>query len=486
MDSCPLDCERCGAAIPEDAPFGRCPACGRACDSLVTIAETEIAVSDTSVTEDSSLATRHDNKRLRQDPGTTKLDVNGQWEPPLPEEIDRLLPDKYEVTGLLGRGGMGAVYRGRQLDLDRNVAIKVLPEAVSLRDDHGAPENRVEFIARFELEAKSMARMDHPAILTIYDFGRTHNGQLYFVMEFVDGLDLSQFLEANDGRIEWSRALAILADVLEALDCAHSHGIIHRDIKPANVLISHKGRVKIGDFGIAKHISVTGNTSFDSFTSPNIAMGTPAYAAPELYQPGTSVDHRVDLYAVGAMLFHLLTGAPPRGQFRLPSSVIQGLDKRVDSIIGRALQPDPVDRYQTAREFLVDVQRLLPAHRMVSANQTGKPEANEVPADLEYPPENVQFTVYRPRQLSLEETKLETLLVFTHLEDNPLVSENDLSPLEQVRREAQEVLGEKLRDYADKTKDSLASIPREAEITLLPSAGGRSPFHSTNAELFLD
>ncbi|MCC6884147.1 MAG: serine/threonine protein kinase, partial [Verrucomicrobiales bacterium] len=147
------------------------------------------------------------------------------WRPPGAEELALMLP-QYEIECLLGRGGMGAVYQGRQVELDRPVAIKILPADLD-SDGH-------DFAGRFKLEARAMARLKHPGIVTVYDFGQTAEGLLYFVMEFVAGVDV-QHMIGREGRLHSADAIAIAAHVCEALHYAHSHGIIHRDIKPANV-----------------------------------------------------------------------------------------------------------------------------------------------------------------------------------------------------------------------------------------------------------
>ena len=169
----------------------------------------------------------------------------GGWTPPTVEELHDLLP-QYEIDSILGQGGMGAVYKGRQGALERPVAIKVLPETLIDGDeDH-------QYIERFKLEARAMANLDHPAIISVYDFGQTSAGQLYFVLEFIDGMDIEQYIHASGGKVDPEHAIAIVSHVLDALDYAHSKGIVHRDIKPANVLINTEGKVKIADFGLAK------------------------------------------------------------------------------------------------------------------------------------------------------------------------------------------------------------------------------------------
>ncbi|MBL9150954.1 MAG: protein kinase [Verrucomicrobiales bacterium] len=274
------------------------------------------------------------------------------WEPPSPEVLQRLLP-QYEITGILGRGGMGAVYKGRQAKLDRPVAIKVLPETFTQGEDE------LNFAARFLQEARAMARLDHPAIISVYDFGETADGQLYFVMEFIDGMDIHQYLHHHGGRLPQEQALAIVAHVLDALEYAHTHGIVHRDIKPANILLNHEGRVKIADFGLAKRLGDGSGDSVAALTMTNVAVGTPDFVAPEALESGRTVDHRADLYAVGVMLYQLLTGKLPRGSFQPPSVLVPDIDPRIDDIVTKATASDPDYRYPTASAIRADLDRIF-------------------------------------------------------------------------------------------------------------------------------
>lgn len=261
------------------------------------------------------------------------------WQPPSVEHLQQLLP-QYEITEIIGHGGMGAVYKGRQTQLDRPVAIKLLPE--SLQDDEDG-----SFVERFKLEARAMAKLDHPAIISVHDFGVTTEGHLYFVMEFIDGMDLQQYLQASGGKLEPEAAVAIISHVLDALDYAHKHGIVHRDIKPANVLINSEGRVKIADFGLAKQVGGEGA----GLTMSNVAMGTPDFIAPEALLDSAASDGRADLYAVGVMLYQMLTGRLPRGMFKLPSEDDASIDPRFDDIIAAAMEPNPEQRIPAAADF---------------------------------------------------------------------------------------------------------------------------------------
>jgi serine/threonine protein kinase len=285
--------------------------------------------------------------------------TGGGWrgEPPGPEELQRMLP-QYEIQMLIGRGGMGAVYKGVQLSLERLVAIKLLPPAIEQQDS--------AFAERFKNEAKLMGRMNHPAIVSVYDFGRTTDGQLYFVMEFVDGTDVQRMI-AREGRLPPEHALAITAHLCDALGYAHKQGVVHRDIKPSNVLIDADGRVKVADFGLAK---ITNSAQNSGLTQTGMAMGTPDYVAPETLTLGVDVDGRADIYAVGVMLYQMLTGDIPRGMFRMPSQKFQSIDPRFDGIVRRALEHDREERYQTSFELRRDLDVILTTPFAVSGEKS--------------------------------------------------------------------------------------------------------------------
>ncbi len=287
----------------------------------------------------------------------------------LPEELQALLP-QYEITAILGRGGMGAVYKGRQAHLERDVAIKVLPETLTAEGDE------MNYAARFRQEARAMAKLDHPAIISVYDFGETVAGQLYFVMEFIDGMDIRQYLHQQGGRLSQNDSIAIIAHVLDALAYAHSHGIVHRDIKPANILLNREGRVKIADFGLAKHFDT--DDSALGLTMSHMAVGTPDFLAPESLEAGRKVDHRADLYVVGVMLYQLLTGKLPRGGFDLPSEMFPELDPRLDEIFVKAFSADPDYRYASASAVRADLDAVLSQPRSRVEMEAAKPQPVKV------------------------------------------------------------------------------------------------------------
>ncbi len=300
------------------------------------------------------------------------------WEPPSPESLQEMLPH-YEILGILGRGGMGAVYRGRQIRLNRDVAIKVLPETLT----RGVDEE-LKFAERFELEAQAMAKFNHPSIVSVFDFGETAEGQLYFVMEFVEGMDIHQYLRENGGSISQEYALSITAHVLDALEYAHARGIIHRDIKPANILLNTEGQVKIADFGLAKAFGDAEDSDKPALTMSNVALGTPDFVAPEALDGDAIPDHRADLYAVGVMLYQMLTGKIPRGQFPMPSEVVSELDPRVDEIVQQAMQFNPGDRFPSASSMRIALDPVISAP--ISRLQTiQKESATSTPRKSENP-----------------------------------------------------------------------------------------------------
>jgi hypothetical protein len=282
-------------------------------------------------------------------------------EPLTVDALQRHLPD-YEVLQLVGRGGMGAVYRGRQLRLDRIVAIKVLPPEIAAGE--------IQYRERFKREARAMAQLKHPGIVAVHDAGETRDGLLYFVMEFVDGTDVGRLL-ASLGRMAPGEAVRIAANVCDALAYAHERGVVHRDIKPSNVMVEVDGTVKVADFGLAKVASAAG----DGLTRSDFALGSPDYIAPESLISGIEMDGRADVYAVGVMLYQMLTEKVPRGRFDPPSRVVPGLDKRLDAIVDKALQTDRDKRYASAIEVKAALEPILTrtlARRTAVASAAGK------------------------------------------------------------------------------------------------------------------
>lgn len=267
----------------------------------------------------------------------------GAFKPPSIEELDQQIP-AYEFLEFIDRGGMGAVYRARQRSLNRIVAVKLLP--VSLR-------NRRAFAERFAREAKALALLNHPNIVSVYDSGEASSGCLYYAMEYVKGTNLRRFMK--DGRATAKQLLGIAMQVCEALQFAHSRGVVHRDVKPANILIDENGRAKVADFGLAK---VIGAPPQHLLTGASDALGTPDYMAPEAVTRDYEVDHRADIYSLGVMLYEMLTNHVPKGAWEPPSRAV-GVDERFDEVVSRALQVDPRRRYQSVGDLSTMVRQLI-------------------------------------------------------------------------------------------------------------------------------
>jgi serine/threonine protein kinase len=308
-------CPNCGAALPSTATAGLCPRCLMAEAMAPTQADTQPAA-----------------------------------QPPLPpEQIAPHFP-QLEILECLGRGGMGVVYKARQKTLNRFVALKFLaPERV----------NDPRFADRFAREAQALAALNHPNIVTIYDFGQA-GGFYYLLMEFVDGANLRQLLRARKFTPE--EALAIVPPLCDALQFAHNRGIVHRDIKPENLLLDVSGRVKVADFGIAKMLgTVSGSGQVGAPASPENAtqavVGTPGYSAPEQKTDSQRVDSRADIYSLGVVFYEMLTGELPGKRIEPPSKKVH-IDVRLDAVVLRALEKTPELRWQTAEELRTQVETI--------------------------------------------------------------------------------------------------------------------------------
>ena len=318
----PSSCPQCGTALPDDSQHGLCPRCVFA-------------------------------KAMQ----ATAPDMAARFVPPDLDAVRAAFP-QLDVLDLIGSGGMGAVFKARQPQLDRLVALKILPS--ELAEQPG-------FSERFQREAQALAKLSHPHIVTVHDFGQA-GGFFYLLMEFVDGVNLRQLLQTK--RLTPKEALSIVPPVCDALQCAHDHGIVHRDIKPENLLIDKAGVVKIADFGIAKIIHRETDTPVCSEggmtgVSASLPQGTPAYAAPE--QSNGISDHRADIYSLGVVLYEMLTGERPKDKLEAPSKRVQ-VDIRIDEIVLRALEKTPELRFATAAEFRTQVEAAV---RPVSAPITG-------------------------------------------------------------------------------------------------------------------
>lgn len=299
-------CPTCQSPIPADAPGGLCPAC---------------ALERAAMVPPTGTGGRH-------------------MPPPTIEEIAPHFPE-LEILELLGTGGMGSVYKVRQPQLDRTVALKILSHELA---------QEPAFVERFNREARMLARLSHPNIVAIFDFG-TAGPFCYLLMEYVDGVNLRQAMRT--GGFKPAEALALVQEVCAALQFAHEEGILHRDIKPENVLIDSKGRVKIADFGIAKLMGA-GAPSDVTLTLQGSILGSPHYMAPEQIETPGDVDQRADIYSLGVVLYEMLTGELPIGRFDLPSQKV-AMDQRIDEIVLRTLAKERQQRYQSAGEVMTEV-----------------------------------------------------------------------------------------------------------------------------------
>src|SRR4051794_36004337 len=291
-----------------------------------------------------------------------------------------VLGERYEIGGVLGRGGMAEVHRGRDLRLGREVAVKVLRSDLA-RDP--------SFQVRFRREAQAAASLNHPAIVAVYDTGedRTTTGATpYIVMEYVEGETLRDVIR-REGHLSPERAMSLAADICGALDFSHRNGIVHRDVKPGNVMITPQGTVKVMDFGIARAVSDSAAT----MTSTAAVIGTAQYLSPEQAR-GEGVDARSDVYSMGCLLYELVTGAPPfsgdspvavayqhvREDPRLPSSINPDVPAELDAILLKAMSKNPANRYQSAAEMRNDLLRALAGQRVEATPVMGDAERTTI------------------------------------------------------------------------------------------------------------
>jgi serine/threonine-protein kinase len=290
-----------------------------------------------------------------------------------------------EILELLGHGGMGAVYKARQTNLDRLVALKIIrPEAT----------HEPTFAERFNREAKTLARLSHQHIVAVHDFGEIEYFEAqdpparllyYFLMEYVDGSNLRQLMRAAELTPE--QALAIVPQVCDALQFAHDEGVVHRDIKPENILLDKRGRVKIADFGLAK--LANGSAAEFTLTGTHQVMGTLRYMAPEQMEGSHTVDHRADIYSLGVVFYEMLTGEAPMGHFEPPSKKVQ-VDVRLDEVVLRSLASKPERRYQHASEVKTDLESISSTFSPQSARSAIDP-TGDINLDIEAARQRVQW-----------------------------------------------------------------------------------------------
>ena len=393
-------CGECGSELAADAPLGLCPGC---------LMKRGL--------ETNTFATGGG-------PSTS-----ADYVPPTPAELAAYFPD-LEILELVGRGGMGVVYKARQKRLDRLVALKILSPKIG---------QDPAFAERFAREARAMAMLSHPHIVTVHDFGRTggkgekgdsphlceaghqpeagrgpfrqmgtvpfsaDGGVYYFIMEFVNGVNLRRLLDTQ--KLSPEQALAIVPQICDALQFAHNAGIVHRDIKPENILLDKNGQVKIADFGLAKLMRreergegrgereeekgesnrlAAASTRREgegcqaaNLTAAGQVMGTPNYMAPEQFEHPKDVDHRADIYSLGVVFYQMLTGELPIGRFAPPSKKVH-IDVRLDEVVLRALEKEPKLRYQQADELKTRVETIATTPPRVAAEATAFREPRPV------------------------------------------------------------------------------------------------------------
>lgn len=329
-------CPRCGDTVSDDAPEGLCPRCLAAINFG----------------------------------GDTFLTGEGASLPPPPiSEIAPHFP-QLEILSCLGRGGMGVVYKARQISLDRLVALKLL-----------APEREKdpEFSERFAREAQALAKMSHPHIVTVHDFGQA-GGFFYLLMEYVDGANLRQLLLAH--KFTQEQALGVVPPLCDALQYAHDRGIVHRDIKPENLLMDRDGRLKVADFGLVKMLG-------SDASGDDRPMGTPDYMAPEQSGDPGKVDNRADIYSLGVVIYEMLTGELPGKSFQPPSAKT-GVDSRLDEVVHRAMEQEPDQRYQQASFLKTEVEHITGTSARLAppfapSSSVGTPDPAGIKSSVEAP-----------------------------------------------------------------------------------------------------
>jgi tRNA A-37 threonylcarbamoyl transferase component Bud32 len=344
-------CPQCHMPLAPNTPEGLCPAC------LAKVALGSEPAAPAATINVNPLAEAAPPTRVAPDPAQ------------LASQFPQL-----EIIELLGMGGMGMVYKARQPRLDRIVALKILPVE---------SQQHPSFAERFNREAKALAKLNHPGIVNVYDFGQTSQ-YYFFIMEFVDGMNLRQLL--NTEKVTPRQALELVVQICTALQYAHDEGVVHRDIKPENILLNKKGQVKIADFGLAKLLGTAPDTAL---TMSQAAMGTLNYMAPEQRQNAQGVDHRADIYSLGVVFYEMLTGEVPMGRFEAPSKRVQ-VDVRLDEVVLRALEREPARRYQQVSEVKSNVETI-----------TSTPSPTSIPSGTPTAPRIAESLLNREYQLRI-------------------------------------------------------------------------------------
>ena len=323
-------------------------------------------------TEQETLAVLTDVPDLSNSHDKSASDIPPGPKPPSDDEQEWKPVDfgNYQLLELLGRGGMGVVYRARQKGLERSVAVKMILNA------HLASDEDIE---RFYTEARAAANIRHENVVDIYEIGEVDH-QHFFSMELIEGMDLSQLLK--EGRLESRRAARLMRDVAKAVHAAHELGVLHRDLKPANILVDEHERVVVTDFGLAREIDAEDQ---QRLTATGLAMGTPSYMSPEQASGDREqVNRTSDVYSLGTVLYAMLTGSPPhQGQTVMetltavihqpaphPSRLNADAAPNLCRICLKCLEKDPSSRYQSAKELAEDLERFLNGQPVLAQQAT--------------------------------------------------------------------------------------------------------------------
>ena len=272
-------------------------------------------------------------------------------------EVQAAIPD-LEIIECIGRGGMGIVYRAKEVASKREVALKLLDPSFN---------DQADFAERFEREARTLGELKHPNIVSIHDFGKSEDFY-WLTMELIDGVNLRQAMQTE--KFTPQQALEIIPSLCSALQYAHDNGVYHRDVKPENILLGSEGEIKIADFGIARMV---GEKAEMTLTKTGSTLGTTAYLAPEQIESPQDVDHRADIYSLGVVFYEMLTGNLPLGRFPAPSKKT-GSHPDLDEIVFRALEKEREQRFQHAGDLSSEVRNASKENNKLPEHHTNRPE----------------------------------------------------------------------------------------------------------------
>jgi len=335
--------------------------------------------------------------------------------------IDQTLAGKYLIEKLIKRGGMGSVYLGKHVLMDKTVAIKVLRPSLALDDD---------VVRRFSREAKAASRISHPHAVSVTDFGESEDGIVFLVMEYLDGHTLKEVIK-SEGPMKLDRVVEIVRQIAGALDAAHEQGVVHRDLKSDNVMLSKQTGgewAKVLDFGIAK--IQQSNAIDDDITAANLVIGTPQYMSPEQCSHSSAIDARSDIYSFGIIVYEMLAGQPPfvgesptvimmKQVQDPPPSVLEArpeLPVAVSSVISKALAKQPADRFESAGELskaLTEAASAAESPQLIAAPVT-------VPNIPVAPFDDDEATLVRPREVEPLPLSTDVSPALAHPDDPPM------------------------------------------------------------------